>query len=102
MVCARRVISGILLRKAMEAKGNHLKMAEIQQVPALLELGWSYRHILATPFHPQTNGKLERYQQTIKQELNQVPYELPSQLDGPSLVLSTTTTSAGTTRHWVT
>ena len=39
------------------------------------------RHILAAPFHPQTNGKLERYHQTIKQEVNQVPYELPSQLE---------------------
>jgi RNA-directed DNA polymerase len=39
------------------------------------------RHILAAPFHPQTNGKLERYQQTVKQEVNQVPYELPSQLE---------------------
>jgi len=39
------------------------------------------RHILAAPFHPQTNGKLERYQQTIKREVNQVPYELPSQLE---------------------
>jgi putative transposase len=39
------------------------------------------RHILAAPFHPQTNGKLERYQQTVKQEVNQVPYELPGQLE---------------------
>ncbi len=36
------------------------------------------RHILATPFHPQTNGKLERYHQTIKRDVNQVPYEVPS------------------------
>jgi len=38
-------------------------------------------HILAAPFHPQTNGKLERYHQTIKREVNQLPYELPSQLE---------------------
>ena len=38
------------------------------------------RHILAAPFHPQTNGKLERYHQTIKQDVNQVPYEAPSDL----------------------
>ncbi len=39
------------------------------------------RHILAAPFHPQTNGKLERYHQTIKQDVNQVPYEVPSDLE---------------------
>ena len=39
------------------------------------------RHILAAPFHPQTNGKLERYHQTIKREVNQVPYEFPDQLE---------------------
>ena len=39
------------------------------------------RHILAAPFHPQTNGKLERYHQTIKREVNQVPYEFPGQLE---------------------
>ena len=39
------------------------------------------RHILATPFHPQTNGKLERYHQSIKWDVNQVPYELPADLE---------------------
>ena len=38
------------------------------------------RHILATPFHPQTNGKLECYHQTVKRDVNQVPYEIPSDL----------------------
>jgi putative transposase len=38
-------------------------------------------HILAAPFHPQTNGKLERYHQSIKREVNQLPYELPSHLE---------------------
>jgi len=38
-------------------------------------------HILAAPFHPQTNGKIERYQQSLKREVNQLPYDLPSQLE---------------------
>jgi len=39
------------------------------------------RHIRAAPFHPQTNGKIERYQQSLKREVNQLSYELPSQLE---------------------
>jgi len=39
------------------------------------------RHILAAPYHLQTNGKLERYHQSIKQEVNQVPYEVPGDLE---------------------
>ena len=39
------------------------------------------KHILAVPYHPQTNGKLERYHQTLKRDVNQVPYEMPSDLE---------------------
>ena len=38
------------------------------------------RHILASPFHPQTNGKIERYHHTLKGEINQVPCDMPSEL----------------------
>ena len=39
------------------------------------------RHILASPFHPQTNGNLERYHRTIKRDVNQIPYDVPGNLE---------------------
>ena len=39
------------------------------------------KHILAAPFHPQTNGKLERCRQAIKRDVKQVPYEMASDLE---------------------
>ena len=39
------------------------------------------RHILAAPYHPQTNGKLERYHRTLTTEVNQLPYEFVSDLE---------------------
>jgi len=38
------------------------------------------KHITASPFHPQTNGKIERYHRTLKGEINQVPHDMPDAL----------------------
>ena len=40
-----------------------------------------FDHIRSAPFHPQTNGKIERYQQSLKRQGNQLTYELPNELE---------------------
>lgn len=39
------------------------------------------RHIIASPYHPQANGKRERYHRTIKGEIRLVPYHMPQELE---------------------
>jgi putative transposase len=38
------------------------------------------RHIIASPYHPQPNGKIERSHRTIKGEIKLIPYEMPGEL----------------------
>jgi transposase InsO family protein len=38
-------------------------------------------HIRSAPFHPLTNGKIERYHQSLKKQVNQLIYELPGDLE---------------------
>ena len=64
---------------------------------------WSLGTYWLHPSTPQTNGKLERYHQTLKRDVNQLPYEFAFGPGGGHRGLSSATTTTGAiTRLWET
>jgi putative transposase len=60
--------------------------------------GRGISHIRGTPFHPQTQGKIERWHQTLKNRILLENYYLPGDLEAQSTPSSIITTTGVTTR----
>jgi hypothetical protein len=57
-------------------------------------------HVRGAPYHPQTQGKIERWHQTLKNRILLENYYLPGDLERRSAPSSITTTTGATTRAW--
>ncbi|RVT87446.1 transposase [Rhodobacteraceae bacterium CCMM004] len=66
----------------------------------LLDEGMS--HVHGAPHHPQTLGKIERWHQTMKNQMLLENYFLAATWNDRSAPSSTTTTTIATTRAWPT
>jgi transposase InsO family protein len=84
----------LVVEKAVEATGvsqaPKVSMPRLvsDRGPALISSAFAeylqtrqIHHILASPYHPQTNGKIERYHQTLKGPLRLIPWDMPGQLE---------------------
>jgi putative transposase len=59
-------------------------------------------HVRGAPNHPQTQGKIERWHQTLKNRILLENYYLPGDLEARSAPSSSTTITGATTRAWAT
>ena len=55
-------------------------------------------HVRGAPYHPQTQGKIERWHQTLKNRILLENYYLPGDLEATSIASSSTTITGATTR----
>ena len=78
-----------VVEEACEVAGLDMRMPRLvtDRGPALISAAFGeyleakgIGHILASPYHPQTNGKIERYHRSIKERVNLLVWEYPDKL----------------------
>ena len=78
-----------VVEEACEVAGLDMRMPRLvtDRGPALISAAFGeyleakgIGHILASPYHPQTNGKIERYHRSIKEKVNLLVWEYPDKL----------------------
>jgi putative transposase len=64
--------------------------------------GQDMDHVRGAPYHPMTQGKIERWHQTLKNRILLENYYLPGALQVGAAHSSPTTITGATTRAWAT
>jgi putative transposase len=94
-LCSTMKVEDVIATLDLALKASGLKEAKVIHRPRLLSDngssyiaadlawldGWNMAHVRGAPYHPMTQGKIERWHQTLKNRILLENYYLPSDLE---------------------